>query len=205
MAMDSDMQNSDSALYVEFYDLPIQNEFRSNLEGRPIFEDVTMIKIQVPGDKTTSVVTPAMDHHKARFPFHWQRYINSHTEETKVVGTPLSQWPFLKPSQVEELKYQKFVTVEQLAMASDSLLNGLGLSAGHNPYDLRKRAQSYLDSAKGESIVNERMKEIEELKDAKVAKDAEIAEMKEQIKALMEANADKPRRGRKPMEELQEA
>ena len=36
--MESDVQNADSRLYVEFYNNPIQNEFKTAAEGRPIFD-----------------------------------------------------------------------------------------------------------------------------------------------------------------------
>ena len=189
--MESDVQNADSRLYVEFYNNPIQNEFKTTVEGRPIFEDMVFVKIQVPGDNTFNVNTPARDDHKQRFPMHWQRFQNAHGDDMQLIGTPLSHWPLLTPSAVEELKYQKFMTVEQIAGASDAQLNKLGMRAGTSAFSLRERANNFLDAAKGESEINKRADEIKQLKDDQAVKDAkhaqELAELKAQMTALMAA------------------
>jgi hypothetical protein len=60
--------NPDSRLAVMFYSKPIENEFQSMAQGRPIFEDRDFVKIFVPGDPTTVVDTFVREDHKARFP-----------------------------------------------------------------------------------------------------------------------------------------
>lgn len=157
--------NPDARLYVEFYINPIQNDFKTEQAGRPIFEDVTFVKIQVPGDNTFNVNTVAREDHKQRFPHHWAQFQNAHGADLQAIGTPLSQWAFLSKSVVEELKHQKYMTVEQIAGASDSQIGNLGMSAGHSPYDLRKRAIAYLASSETESEATARALEIQALKD----------------------------------------
>ena len=197
MALASDANNQDfvgatdpdARLYVEFYNNPVHNEFKSNQEGRPIFEDVIFVKIVVPGDNSFNINSPANDGHKARFPHHWARFKNAHDSESRFIGTPLSQWPLLTPSAVEELKYMKFHTVEQIAGGSDSQLNGLGMKAGYAPLALRERAKQYLEVASGEADLNSRTEEIKKLKDEQAEKDAKheasISELKEQMATLI--------------------
>ena len=55
MAIESDVQNADSRLAVRFHSRPVKNEFLSQQEGRPIFADVDMITIYVPGDNPLTV------------------------------------------------------------------------------------------------------------------------------------------------------
>jgi hypothetical protein len=204
MAIDSDLNNPDARLYVEFYNRPLQNEFKSNAEGRPIFEDVTFIKIVVPGDNTFDIDTVALDHHKQRFPLHWQRFLNAHGEDPKQIGTPLSQWPLLTPAIAEELKYQKYTTVESIATASDAQINRLGMSGGMSPYTLRERARRYLEMASGEADLTGREEEIKKLREDQEAKDAkhaaEMQAMQEQIQALTAAFSEKSKPGRKPLD-----
>ena len=197
MALASDVNNTefvgasepDQRLYVEFYNHPVHNEFKSTQEGRPIFEDVVFVKIVVPGDNTFNINTPANEGHKARFAMHWARFKNAHDSESRFIGTPLAQWPLMTASAVEELKYMKFFTVEQIASASDSQLNGLGMKAGYAPLALRDRAKQFLEVASGEADLNSRTEEIKKLKEEQSQKDAkhdtELAELKQQMSVLM--------------------
>lgn len=191
----------DARLFVKFYSKPVQNEFRTLQEGRPIFEDVTFIQIQIPGDNTFNVDVPAREDHKHRFPMHWQRFQNAHGDNNQIIGTPLAQWPLLTPAIVEELKYQKYVTVEQIATASDQQINNLGMSGGMSPYALRDRAKKFLEVARGEAELNHYEEQLRKIREEQEQKDAqhaqEMAEMKAQIQALTQSVT---KRGRKPQE-----
>jgi hypothetical protein len=193
--LDSDIANPDSRLYVEFYSKPIQNEFRSQQEGRPIFEDCDMVKIYVPGDNTTIIDTYVNDSHKARFPLHWAHFQNKR-EGGQDSGTPLSAWPILTPSQIEELRAIKFYTVESIATASDQQLQRIGMIAGMAPTAFRDRAARYLKSAADESYVNLQAEQMKRMEEEREAMKKQMAEMQEMMKVLAANQKGKP--GPKP-------
>lgn len=193
--LDSDIQNPDSRLNVEFYSKPVQHAFKTQLEGRPIFEDVIFVKISVPGDQTTVIDTPARDDHKARFPMHWQFYQNTHGENLEA-GTPLRAWPILTAAQAEELRALKFLTVESIATASDAQLQRIGMIAGMAPTSLRERAQRYLNAAKDEGFANQQAEAAKKLQEENARLKSDMEEMKKMIMELAANQRKTP--GRKP-------
>ena len=178
--------NPDDQLAVQFYIRPVQNEHKTIGEGRPIFEDLTFVKIFTPGNALNIIDCPARDEHKARFPRQWAHFQNTHGD-SREIGTPLSQWPLLSPSQIEELRALKFFTVEQISGSSDANINRVGMLAGMSPYTFRDRAKNFLDVARGEADVSRRDAEIEKLRSEQAAKDAEHAEAMAQMKAQLDA------------------
>ena len=196
--LDSDISNPDSRLYVEFYSKPVQNEFKTQVEGRPIFEDMDFVKIHVPGDNTTVIDTYARDDHKARFPLHWAHFQNTHGEN-KTSGTPLSAWAILAASQVEELRALKFFTVESVATASDAQLQRIGMIAGMAPSAFRDRAKRYLDASKDEGFANQVAEKAKQLEEENAKMKADMEEMREMIIQLAANQKAKP--GPKPKTE----
>jgi hypothetical protein len=172
----SDVNNPDSRLNVKFYQRAINNEFKSNLEGRPIMEMADFIVIEVPGDNLTVIDTFAVDEHKKRFPVQWARYQNEKTDGD-IEGTLLHDWPILNAAVAAELKHFRFYTVEQIAAASDAQLNTLGMAAGMSPLSLRDKAKAFLSSAKGSALVQQQADELRK-------RDEELSAMKAQLAEL---------------------
>lgn len=202
MALDSDIPNPDSRLYVEFYSRPVQNLFQTNVQGRPIFEDHDFVKIYVPGDPTTVIDTYARDEHKARFPRHWAHYQNIHTEGPEA-GTQLSAWSILTKSQIEELRALKFFTVESIATASDVQLQRIGMLAGMAPHAFRDRATRYLKAASDDGFINQQAEATKKLESENEAMRQQMAEMKAMMDELAANQKGKP--GRKPKENAENA
>jgi len=172
----SDVNNPDSRLNVKFYQRAINNEFKSNLEGRPIMEMADFIVIEVPGDNLTVIDTFAVDEHKKRFPVQWARYQNEKTDGD-VEGTLLHDWPILNAAVAAELKHFRFYTVEQIAEASDAQLNTLGMAAGMSPLSLRDKAKAFLSSAKGSALVQQQADELRKRDEELSAIKAQLAEL----------------------------
>lgn len=175
-------RNPDDLLWVQFANKPMQNNFRSNAEVRPIFEDQTWIEIRVPGNQLLTIERPMEQGDQHRFPRQWAYFQQTHGPDGQNVGTPLSQWPMLKPSQIEELKALRFYTVEQVAFASDEQLKSMGMGPGMAPPAFRERAKLYLETAKDSALA---VRQQEELK----KRAAEIDDMKASQKALEEKHA----------------
>lgn len=170
-------KDPDSALIVEFYVKPVQNNFMSSKEGRPIFEDVVYVHIMVPGDKNNDWHTPARDDHKARFPKQWQFFLNKTQGDARETGFPLMEWPSITRSQAEELRGMKFFTLESLANASDQNISAIGMVGGMAPFMLREKARAFLKAATDSAHPQHQAEEL-----AKA--NAEIERLKQQVAQL---------------------
>jgi hypothetical protein len=171
------VSNPDAALIVNFYVRPVQNIFQSSKIGRPIYEDTTYIKINVPGLKDMEVDRPAYEADKRRFPMQWQHFENRTKGDAREIGTPLSEWQQLTRSQAEEFRALKFFTIESIANASDLNVNALGMIGGMSPYVLREKARAFLKAATDSALPQHQAEEL-------AKRDAEITMLKEQMAAI---------------------
>lgn len=173
--------NPDRALAVNFYVRAIRDEFESSKQNRPIFRDVTYVKITTPGIPILNEVdTPMREEHKRRFPQQWA-YFSSSQADASAIGTPVSEWSFLGKAQAEELKAMKFFTVEMIANSSDQQIMSIGMMGGMAPIALRQRAREYLANASGAAREQHLASEL-------AKRDERIAAMEKQI-GLMASDA----------------
>lgn len=136
MPLDSDVDNADAQLHVEFYECDREGPWK----GKPF------VRIVVPGDKTNVIDQPAREDHKRRFQRQWLHF-QRQSGEANMVGTPLSQWHLERPEeltdgQLSEMTILKFQSVEQIAMASDGQIMRIGMGG----LGLRERAKAYISS-----------------------------------------------------------
>lgn len=181
----SNPSDPDARLHVTFFVKPFKNDWKSAQEGRPIFEEVTMIRIVTPGDSTNIIETPAREDHKQRFPKHWAYFERTHGQNLQT-GTPLAQWPILGPAQVEMLKAMRFMTVEQIASASDDQIQKVGMGGGMAPFALRDKAKRFLMVAHDSSAVDKTAQELEALRQESAQKDETLKTMQAQMQAMQE-------------------
>jgi hypothetical protein len=169
MNFEQDQQaEADKRLLVVFYRKPVQLYNRSEIEGRPIFEDRDFIKILSPGSRDT-FEHPATPYYQARFPRQWDAYKRNISQD--VEGTLLSQVNWLAPSQVAELNALNLRTVEQLAAMPDAVAHRL-----MNAHALRQQASAYLSK----SSAAEKQQQIDTLT-------SELQTLREQFAALVAA------------------
>jgi hypothetical protein len=167
----------DSKLYVQFYIRPVMNNFRSSEEGRPIYEEKEYIRIIVPGDSKTTVDCPVDDTFRQRFTKQYELFKKGQAQA--VDGTPLEMWPQMTVGLCAELKAMNISTVEQLAGLDDGKAQRIMGS-----YDLRRKAQMFLDAAKGEAENNKMAAELQK-------RDDEINLLKSQMNQILEAQKGK--------------
>ena len=160
----------DSKLFVHFYKDAIHNEIKSLDAGRPIYDEVDLVKIMVPGSKD-SVVEKVNYGHERRFPKQWAQY-KAHMDQS-VSGTPLEEVPWLTVAQRAELKAINVRSVEQIVGMADNLAqNFMGF------HGLKQRAQVYLDAAAGNAP-------LERLNAELAKRDDQIAQMQAQIQEMI--------------------
>ena len=158
-------QDPDSIMIAKFYVRAVCNEFKSKEQGRKIFEDILFVEYYPAGSTLLKMDVPANDMHKQRFHKQWAYYQLTNGGDSREVGTPLSQWAILSPADVENLRAMKFNTVENVAGASDTALQSIGMGAGGMaPHVLRARAQAYLTSATDTALPQKQAEEMEAMK-----------------------------------------
>jgi hypothetical protein len=191
LAMNRGSNAGDETLAVKFYTFARHSLPKSKEAGRPIYEDVPYIKIMSPGNRDSIVERPAREADKYRFPQHWRNFQARESQDV-VEGTPLSEWPAIQGSQVEELKFMHVLTLEQLVAMSD--VNAQNI---RGVYALKEKAQAYLDNAK-EGLASE----------ALIEQRAINAELLERLKALEDNAPEKssskrgrPKKAETPLEE----
>ena len=201
MAIDSDIQNADSRLAVQFYKKSVKQDIASAEAGRPIFKEFDFVRIMIPGDNLTEIDTYAQESHKQRFPRQWAHYQNQVANHEDIIGTPLDQWPQVTRSQADELRGLKFHTVESIADCSDQQLQRIGMVAGMSPHNFRLKAKAFLNLANDSAEVAQREAELQALRQEndkiKAETDAKLAAMQEQMSALLAAVAEKTPKTRK--------
>lgn len=125
---------------VRFHEKSVQDQPASEAAGRPVYKPVVYLRKEMPGDRLHVVDRPMRESDKQEFPEQWKRYEAGASE--KMEGQPLSEWPQVSRSQVEELAYFRIRSVEQLARVPDSASGPMGPL-----FPLRDKARQYLDRA----------------------------------------------------------
>lgn len=167
----------DAKLYIEFSRKPKLHPGRSREAGRAVFEEVDYIKIYVPGDKSSVIERPVSEQDAYRFQERYNKWKSGQAEA--VVGTPLSALPGMTPSKVEEYKYFKVVTVEQLAEANDNLGSKF-MSYNQD----KQRAKAFIEVAKNNAPIEKMNEELQK-------RDMEIENLKTMVEALQAATSSK--------------
>lgn len=169
--------DADKNLAVKFYLRPLQNQSKSEAEGRPIFEDTEMIEIRVRGDRGNVIIRPVREGDKRRFRDAWRDFKDE--KETRHEGTLLSEWPIMTQSQVEELKFLHFFTVEQLAAANDDVCSKVA-----GMINLKAKAKAYIDFAKGTAPMEQYHSQLVEERNRREAAERNVADLAARLTAL---------------------
>jgi hypothetical protein len=161
----------DDRLVVTFYMKAVKNTFKSNEAGRPIFDEREFIRVIVPGDSRSVFEDLVTDEHRTRFADRYARFKRGVAQAS--TGTPLEVWPQMTVGLVAEMKAMNITTVEELAGLSDG--NAQKIMGN---FDLRRRAQAFLDAAAGDAANSKLAAELEK-------RDSEIAALKSQMEQLI--------------------
>ena len=144
--------------FVTFYLATELNNFRSEQEGHPVYDDVEYVRIITPGDTRSEVIRAATPQHKREYAAQYAAFKEGITLAPE--GSPLEHWPPLTPAQIANFKAVGIHTVEQLAEVSDGNLANLG-QGGRT---IRERAKAWLEQAGGGAPLDKLIAENEKLK-----------------------------------------
>lgn len=171
-------QGDDNKVWAVFRMHPVVDVLASKDAGITIKKDVPYVKITQPGESNTQVYDqPATDADVARFPRQWAAF--KANQEQTVSGSPLELLFPESPAIVENLRAVGFRTIQQLAEANDTALQGIGM--GQRMW--HEKAKAYLAAAdKGKDFhgLSARLDGLElknrELSDRNAALEAALAE-----------------------------
>lgn len=167
----------DDKLYIEFSRDPVLHAGKSREAGRAIYEERDFIRIHVPGDKTSVVYREATEQDIQRFKVRYDKWRSGQAEA--VSGTPLAAMPGMTPGKVEEYKFFKIVTIEQLADANDQL--GQKFMSFHQD---KARAKAFIDATKGNAPIEKMNEELQK-------RDTEIENLRTMVEALQASTTSK--------------
>jgi hypothetical protein len=168
----------DEKLPVQFYMGTLPDDAATTREGRPIFRDIECIKIY--NSKDNVIDRPVRDTDKQRWPGAYNAWKLSGASEPGASGTRLEHWPQMTRAQVEEYKYFKVFTVEQLAELPDTTVQKI-----MGAPQLRQKARLYVEAAKSEAPLLAMQQELDK-RDGKIAQlEAEVARLAKLIEQKM--------------------
>jgi hypothetical protein len=163
--------------FADFYNGTMRNETKSIAAGRPIFDDVEMIRIRWAGNTKNEFHAPASD--RSDRPVldpetntKWWPTWREHPDFRQAYeafklgaavsgnGTPLEEWPTLTAAKRAELKAINIMTVDQLANLGPDGMKRLGIEGP----SLKEQAKLYLDRAAGAAVDARHASEMDEMR-----------------------------------------
>jgi len=177
---DNFMEDNRGKMAVFFHAVQVRNNFKSDAEKRPIFEERIFIKKLVPGDSTLIVDRPMREQDMEDFPIEWARF--EQKKEQKVAGTPIDAWSAVSETQKAEFKALNIFTIDQFAnlpdVAGDKIM-------GFN--DLRSKARTFIMAAQDSQMMDKIRAEMDKKLEAQ---EAELAE----LRAMINKKAGRPKK-----------
>jgi len=167
-----------------FFVEAVEQTFKSEQAGRPVFEDVEFVEIVLLGDNKTRAVEKVNQGHVDRWPQYYAKFKKGQ-QDVYDGGTPLKEWPPMRPSQIAELNALNVYTVDQLARVPDNNLDRLGPGARA----LRDKAAAWLKASEDTG-------EIARLIAANKQLEARVLELEERLAGGEEPQEERRRPGR---------
>jgi hypothetical protein len=165
-----------------------KNNFLTEREGRPIFDEVIYVEVISPGSRDSTptfevVRNFAKESQYADKPHHGPKYDEfksfildfekAEDSDSTLAGTPFSQWPEMTRAMAAALKAQSIFTVDALAALPDTKLNAVGPDGR----TWREKAKAYVEAAKNGAHATALAADLERA-------NLELADNREQMKLM---------------------
>lgn len=170
------VHGDDNKLFVTFYTDKILLTEQTEQQGEPVYREVEMISIKIPGDAKTVVEREVERKDQVRFASQYADFKEGRKQLQE--GTPLERMNLGK-TELGNLHHMNIVTIEQLSTIPDFLLDDLGLGAR----GLRDGATKWLENQK--VSVNE----FESLKAENESLSSSLKEMQDTVALMREEMA----------------
>lgn len=191
----------DKGLFVLFHYESVEIPFRSEAEGRPIFEDKAYVTIIFPGDNTRKTVRPVKTTSDAntpsdpeRWPKQWAAF--QAQSEQPATGTPLTEWAAITKSQAMMLKALHIHSVDQLAVVPDHAMNWMGAR------EMQQKAIAFLQQRDhGKEQISSLQEQLDAANAQREEQATQLADLQKQMAQLLAAqpqSAARKKPGPKP-------
>lgn len=187
---------------LRFFERPVKNNFQSEKNGRPIFDNALMVEVMVPGSRES---TPEFEIERTycveaspdpanrlveRSPKYvqYQQQVEAYKAQNGVglvSGTPISQWAQIDAGTAATLKAQGIHTVEMLAGVQDTHLNNLGMGGRV----LRDQAQAYINTRQFGVPSAQMAAETANLRDDNMRLTGQVNDLSTRLNAALAENA----------------
>jgi hypothetical protein len=182
-----------------------RNEFLSEQEGRPMYDDVIYVEIISPGSRDSTPVFELVRYLNPESgleePLYGIKYnelkqyvdmfIKDDEIDSSLSGTPLKQWPEMSRTMISTLRAQNIYTVDALAALPDTKLNVVGPDGR----TWRTKAQAYIAAAKDSAHATKLAADLERAQDDVKVRDEQIKELSERL-TRMEATLNQTSHGK---------
>jgi len=162
---------------VQFYMGSRLDDAKTEAEGRPIYKDEEFIRIF--NSKDNIIERPIRPTDLQRWPRQYQAWKLTGESTPGAAGTRLEHWPQMTRAQVDELKYFKIFTVEQLADIPDSVCGQIP-----SVVKLKGLAKTYVAVAQGSLNVQQFQSELEKRDNAIEELKAEVARLTKMVQGV---------------------
>jgi len=174
---------SDKTIMAIFSEEVIKNDYKSDAEGRPIYDVRIQLELQYPGDNTKNNKIQFSPEEGDRGNIWTQRFARQWAafkaqKEQVPDGRPVETWAVLDKKRVMELKGMGYHTIEQVAAMTD--MNGPKM--GLDWRKLRDQAIATLKPEEGAVAISKLTLENEELKNR-------LDAMEKQMQSLAQATS----------------
>lgn len=180
--MSQQQTRNEDLVVITFFPEAVLNLAKSEKSGRPIFDDIELIRFQFAGDTKRICVFPATEtdpnatreagypiSYAEAYPEQYRKY--KAQEQQTVSGTPISEAPFLTEGKRRELRALNIHSIEALAAVDGPSMKSLGMGGR----EWKNQAVAYLAKARGSADVT--------------GMAAQIAKLTENMALLMAENA----------------
>lgn len=174
---------------VRFYKHWVQNNKKSELQGRPVGDDLDYIEIRGLGQAKTVVKrkSTAQDQNE----YHRQFDLYQRGLEQVAEGTPLREWPVMTTEEIVRLNSYSVHTIEALVAVSDAVLQKMGAGARQ----LQQRAKAFLEEdAPKAAMANMRVAN-DELRTENHGLERRVATLEATIAEMNKQDSEVPKRG----------
>lgn len=168
----------------------VADEGASARAGRPVFKQVELVEVFLPGNPYLQPVIPVTDVERQRWAKAYEQFRAN--EDQPAEGTPIKEWSVLTRSQVLELQAIGFQTIEELAAMSDNMASS---KIGMGGMAIRDKAKAYCEQAAGMAPITQLVEENEGLKAQLASQSNQLSELRailDGLSAQMAANNNRP-------------
>lgn len=169
---------NDNSMVVLFLNKPIPNAAKSKEMGRPVFENITHVRVHPPGERLNIVERPITENDKRRWPVQWAQF--QQQAEQIPEGVPIDLLYPHRPDIAAGLRASGVHTIEQCANLSGTAIDALGMGSQQYCND----AKRYLEVA-NKGVGAAQFKQELDARDDKIRTlTRQVEELTDQIKSM---------------------